>query len=149
MPDRIGTWGFEAGNALVGQLAQLSDQEIDLPGHPCGRPSFQVLESSRMWREFEECHQSAPAGVDCRSVGWVGDVMKKCAGSEGVLKSAPAVYAGCSRESGGYGVSVAQVSSTRVLVGLWDGRGFLCMEKVPEETEGAAEQGDEPAEAQS
>ena len=123
LPNRIGTWSFEEGNALVGQVAKLHTSELEVPGYSCERPNFAVSDTGRFWERFAQCMGPEPRG-DCRDIGWVGKAMLKCADSD----SDPTVLAEVSaRCPDGLPFTFSQLSGSRAFLGLPDGRGSLCL----------------------
>jgi len=126
VPGRIGTWSFEEGSALVGQVAQLHADEVQVPGYTCQRASFQVSDTGRFWELFKKCQTHEP-GRDCRDIGWAGEAMLKCAGSESGPTALAEVSASCP-DGEGLPFTFSQLSGSRAFLSLPDGRGYLCLE---------------------
>ena len=125
-PARIGTWTYEEGGPLVGQIARLYANDLEVPGYACERPHFAVSDTGEFWEQFEKCQTNQPP-VGCRDIGWAGDSMLECAGPEN--RPTPLAQVGVSCPDGeGLGLDVAQLSDAQAFLSLSDGRGFLCVE---------------------
>ena len=126
MPNRIGTWSFEDGNALVGQVAILQPEELLVPGYVCELPSFHIADTGAFWEQFERCENGEASG-DCRDIFWTGEAMFDCSGSDSVPMALAEVSATC-EDKYGLPFGFLQLSATRALLSLPDGRGHLCLE---------------------
>ncbi len=125
-PARIGTWSSEEGERVVGQVARLYANDLVVPAYGCERPHFAVSDTGEFWGQLERCQTDEPP-ASCRDIWWARDSMLKCAGSENRPSPLAQVAVSCP-DGEGLGFSVAQLSDARAVLGLPDGRGFLCLE---------------------
>jgi hypothetical protein len=115
-----GAWSLEEGSALVGGVARLRADEVRVPGYTCEQAAFEMSDTGRFWKLFEQCENGVP-GYDCRDVEWTGQTMLGCAGRgpESEPTALAEVTADC-LDGEGLPFTFSKVSSARALVTLLD-----------------------------
>jgi hypothetical protein len=126
--DSVGSLSFEAGTALVGQVVRLEKEKFDVPGFSCERPQYELSDTSLFWANFRKCRNGSPQ-LDCRTTRWDGNTMIKCSGSNSLPWLSPQLTVRCP-DGPGPGFTFSNLTASRSIVHLWDGRGSLCLERV-------------------